>query len=78
MTNINNCIEIKTRRSSSAEATADKGEREYVLHVPNNAPWGELFDASLEIHRKVAELVNEAVKTHLPQAEASSGNAPKD
>lgn len=68
MTNINNCIEIKTER----------GEREYVLHVPNNAPWGELFDASLEIHRKVAELVNEAVKTHLPQAEASSGNAPKD
>lgn len=68
MTEMNNCIEIKTKRA----------EREYVLHVPNNAPWGELFDASLEIHRKVAELVNEAVKSHIAQAEASSSDAPKD
>lgn len=68
MTEINNCIEIKTKR----------GEREYVLHVPNNAPWGELFDASLEIHRKVAELVNEAVKTHIAQAEASPGDEAKE
>jgi hypothetical protein len=57
MTDINNCIEIKTKRN----------EREYVLHVPNNAPWGELFDASFEIHKKVSELVKEAVQNHIAQ-----------
>jgi hypothetical protein len=68
MTDINNCIEIKTKR----------GDREYVLHVPNNAPWGELFDASFEIHKKVAELVKEAVQNHIAQEAPSQGDAPKE
>jgi len=68
MTDINNCIEMKTKR----------GEREYVLHVPNNAPWGELFDASLEIHKKVSELVSEAVKAHVAQEAPASSDEKKE
>lgn len=68
MTEINNCIEIKTKRE----------EREYVFHVPNNAPWGELFDASLEIHRKVSELVKEAVQNHVAQEASAPSDASKD
>jgi|HubBroStandDraft_5_1064220.scaffolds.fasta_scaffold438327_1 hypothetical protein len=68
MTDMNNCIEIKTKR----------GDREYVFHVPNNSPWGELFDASFEIHKKVSEMVGEAVKSSIAQEAAPAGDAPKD
>ncbi len=68
MTEINNCIEIKTKR----------GDNEYVLHVPNNAPWGELFDASYEIHKKVSELVSEAVKAHVSQEASAPSDEKKE
>ena len=67
MTDINNCIEIKTKRE----------EREYVFHIPNGAPWGELFDASHEIHKKISELVSDAVKNAVSQEAPAQGDAPK-
>jgi hypothetical protein len=61
-------VELKTKR----------GERTYVFNIPGNAPWGELFDASFEIHKKVSEMVNEAVKNSIAQEAAPAGDAPKD
>lgn len=67
MTDIKNCIEIKTTR----------GEREYAFHIPSGAPWGELFDASHEIHKKISELVSDAVKNSVSQEAPAPSDAPK-
>lgn len=61
MTDMKSCVEISTTR----------GERVYTLHIVSGAPWGELFDASHEIHEKVSELVREGIKNSL-QAKAAS------
>lgn len=68
MTDIKNCIEISTTR----------GERVYTFHIASGAPWGELFDASHEIHEKIAELVREGIQNSLQKEAAPQGDAPKD
>lgn len=64
MTDIKNCIEISTTR----------GDNVYTFHIASGAPWGELFDASYEIHQKVAELVRDGIKNAVSQAESTQNS----
>lgn len=67
MTDIKSCIELSTKR----------GDRVYTLHLQSGAPWGELFDASHELHNKVAELVREGISNSLKAAEPAQGDEPE-
>lgn len=64
MTELKNCVELSTTR----------GERVYTLHIASSAPWGELFDASHELHNRVAELVREGISNSLKAAEPAKSD----
>jgi hypothetical protein len=68
MTDIKSCIELSTTR----------GDRVYTFNITSGAPWGELFDASHEIHNKVIELVKEGIQKTLAQKDSNAGDETKD
>ena len=59
MSDLKSCIELSTKR----------GDRVYKLTIESGAPWGELFDASHELHNKVADLVREGINNSLKAQE---------
>jgi hypothetical protein len=59
MADIKNRVELSTKR----------GDRVYTFSVESGAPWGELFDASHELHNRVTELVREGINNSLPKAQ---------
>ncbi len=44
-----------------------KGERVYQLHLPSNAPLGELHDVLFQMRSFVVDKINEAVQIDAPK-----------
>lgn len=52
-----NCVEFVVK----------KNEREYVFHLPQGAPFGEIYDATFEILNEVIRLAQEAAQKAAPK-----------